>query len=72
MLWTACWNYTASEEWKTSRNIKFLSILVLLNTVGKFLDTLIKNRLLAELGVKGGPHEYQFGFCKIKSTIFRP
>lgn len=41
----------------------------MLNTISKLLETLIRNRLVKEIEVRGGLHSHQYGFRKGKSTI---
>lgn len=69
------------DEWKVARVVLLLKNgkppdmsssyrpLCLLNTLSKVFETLIKNRLQAEIDQKGGLHRLQFGFRKNMSTI---
>lgn len=69
------------EEWKLAKVILILKggkppelansykPLCMLNTISKLMETLIRNRLTAELEKKGGPHKHQYGFQRGKSAV---
>ncbi|GJQ65156.1 hypothetical protein Trydic_g7299 [Trypoxylus dichotomus] len=50
------------EQWQ-------LNPLCLLNTINKFLEILLKNRLLEELKERADFHQHQYGFQKRTSSI---